>query len=118
MDSITELNGVIRESLSYKAKIMYINSAKREVVFIMYDSFMFKCQLDERCHSFGCGLQFSDGTISKNFLGRDISFKSDEKSIRKSLQIIDDYCRLRLPDKFLEAYYYAYVASQYDDCDM
>ena len=42
----------------------------------------------------------------------------DEKSIKESLQIIDDYCRLRLPDKFLDAYYHAYVTSQYEDCDL
>lgn len=30
-------------------------------------------------------------------------------TISNSLRIIDDYCRLRLPDKFLDAYYEAYV---------
>lgn len=45
------------------------------------------------------------------FLGREISLNNDEKSIRESLKIIDDYCRLRLPDKFLLEYHRAYVTS-------
>ena len=36
------------------------------------------------------------------------SLNSDEESIKQSLHIVDDYCRLRLPDKFLEAYDKAY----------
>ena len=113
MDSIKEVNGIIKRCLGYKVKVMYIDSIKREVVFMMYDSFLFKCQLDERYNSFGCGLQFSDGTISTNFLGREISLNSDEKSIKESLKIIDDYCRLRLPDKFLEEYDRAYEIRQH-----
>ena len=29
---------------------------------------------------------------------------ADEKSVRESLALVDEYCRLRLPDKYLEAF--------------
>lgn len=115
MNSIKEVNRLIVSELGYKVKIAYVDSTKREVAFIMYDSFLFKCQLDERYNTFGCGLLLSDGTISRNFLGKEISLNSDECSMKESLQVIDDYCKLRLPDKFLNAYYKAYVTSQYDN---
>jgi len=56
--------------------------------------------------------------VITEFLGKSCSLNSDEESIKQSLQMIDDYCRLRLPDKFLEAYYQAYVLKQYEDCDI
>lgn len=46
------------------------------------------------------------------FLGNHCSLNSDRKSIEDSLKIIDDYCRLRLPDKFLDAYYKAYCMQE------
>lgn len=56
------------------------------------------------------GLVLVSKSISlRSLLGRRCSLNSDEESIKKSLQIIDEYCRLRLPDKFLDAYYEAYV---------
>lgn len=118
MNNIKEVNKMIRSVLGYKAKIMYIDSSKGEMAFIMYDSILFKCQLDQEHNTFGCGLQFGDGTISRYFLGKEISLNSDEQSIHESLEAIDDYCRLRLPDKFLDAYYQAYVLNQYEDCDV
>ena len=63
-------------------------------------------------------LQIGKEGIIIEFLGKICSLNSDAESIKESLQIIDNYCRLRLPDKFLDAYYKAYVLSQYDDCDI
>lgn len=65
--------------------------------------------------NFGIGIVLGNGKgILADFLGERCSLNSDEQSIKKSLQIIDDYCRLRLPDKFLDAYYKAYVLRQYE----
>lgn len=78
-----------------------------------------KCSLDDQYGRFGAGLILGDeGGVLTDFLGKTCSLNGDEKSIKESLQIIDDYCRLRLPDKFLDAYYKAYVLSQYEDCDL
>lgn len=95
-----------------------IDSAKKVVTCILYDSFWLICSLDDQYGRFGAGLEIGEKGVITDFLGKRCSLNSDEKSIRESLKIIDDYCRLRLPDKYLDAYYHAYVISQYEDCDM
>lgn len=110
---------LVESFYGYKVKMQYINSEKNEVGGVLYDSFFIKCDTNDEYGRFGAGICFGEQkyTITE-FLGKRCSLNSDEESIKESLQIIDDYCRLRLPDKFLDAYYKAYVTSQYEDCDM
>ena len=61
-------------------------------------------ELDSQYGCFGAGIVMPDGQMLIAPLGKDISLNSDPDSIRKSLKTIDDYCRLRLPDKYLEAF--------------
>jgi hypothetical protein len=70
----------------------------------MYDAFGFKCGLDNRYGSFGIILPVEAGAAVRTFLGRDISMNSDPQSIRDSLELVDEYCRLSLPDKYLTRY--------------
>ena len=117
--NVDKLYDLIKDFFGYKANMRYINSKTNEVASILYDSFWLKCNLDDQYGRFGAGIVLGDGEgVITEFLGKRCSLNSDEKSIKESLQIIDDYCRLRLPDKFLDAYYKAYVTSQYEDCDM
>ena len=109
--NVDELYNLVEDFFGYKAKMRYLNSASKEVACILYDSFLLKCDLDDQYGRFGAGLEIGNEGVITEFLGETCSLNSDEKSIKKSLQIIDNYCRLRLPDKFLEAYYYAYVTS-------
>jgi len=106
---INELYRLIETFFSYKARMLYLNSDKKEVVCMLYNAFLLKCGLDERYNSFGAGLIFGtqEATITE-FLGERCSLNSDEQSIKESLSLIDKYCRLRLPDKFLDAYEKAY----------
>lgn len=109
----------VHEYYGYKIKMKYLNTEKKEVGGILYDSFFLSCNLDDQYGRFGAGICFGEQkyTITK-FLGRNCSLNSDEESIKSSLKIIDEYCRLRLPDKFLEAYYKAYVLAKYEGCDL
>ena len=77
---------------------------------MLYDCFILKCSLDERYGSFGAGIVVGgkNDPIVTTFLGKGISLNSDEESVKKSLNIIDEYCCMRLPDKFLDAYDTAY----------
>ncbi len=113
-----ELYDLVEGFFGYKAKMRYINSATKEVACILYDSFWLKCDLDDQYGRFGAGLEIGKEGIITEFLGKRCSLNSDVESIKKSLQIIDEYCRLRLPDKFLDVYYKAYVLNQYEDCDI
>lgn len=110
--NIDNLYDLVKDFFGYKANMRYKDPKKRQVACILYDSFWFVCSLDDQYNRFGAGIGL--GTIEgilTDFLGKRCSLNSDEKSIRKSLQIIDDYCRLRLPDKFLKAYDSAYALS-------
>ncbi|MFT3983218.1 MAG: hypothetical protein QM697_04895 [Lachnospiraceae bacterium] len=109
---------LIENFFGYKCKMVGINSETKEVTCILYDSFWLKFNLDDQYGRFGAGLVLGNEGAVTNFLGKRCSLNSDEKSIKESLQIIDNYCRLRLPDKFLNAYYEAYVTNPYKDCDM
>lgn len=116
--SIEKLYGLIENFFGYKVHMRYLNSKTKEVACILYDSFWLRCSLDDQYGRFGAGIEVGNEGMITVFLGKTCSLNSDETSIRESLQLIDDYCRLRLPDKFLDAYYKAYVLSQYEDCDM
>jgi len=116
---VNKLYDLVKDFFGYKASMRYLNSKTKKVACILYDSFWLECNLDDRYGRFGAGIVLGNGEgMLTSFLGKTYSLNSDEKSIKESLKAIDDYCRLRLPDKFLDAYYKAYVLSQYEDCDI
>jgi len=100
----------------YKCRMLTLESERPEVGCILYDTFLFKCHVNARNEIFSCGIIVGHGeaTITE-YLGKHCSPKSDVESIKNSLKMIDDYCRLRLPEKFIEAYFQVYSASQYKD---
>jgi len=107
---VKDLYLLVKGYYGYKAKKISINTKTQEVACILYDSFLMKCDVYDRHSEFGAGIILADGQkIITEFLGKKCSLNSDDESTEKSLGIIDDYCRLRLPDKFLEAYDKAYL---------
>ena len=116
--NVDKLYDLIEDFFGYKCHMRGMDSEKKEVSCILYDSFWLKCSLDDQYGRFGAGLEIGKEGVITDFLGKHCSLNSDERSIRESLKQVDDYCRLRLPDKFLDAYYQAYVLSQYEDSDI
>lgn len=113
-----KLCDLVDDYYGYKVDMTYVN-LKSEVVGILYDSFYIRCFLDEEQKTFNAGISFGESELLiTELLGKRCLTGCDEESIKKSLQIIDDYCRLRLPDKYLDAYYQAYVLSQHEDYDI
>lgn len=107
-----ELYIFIENYYGYKVNMRYINSETMEVGAILYDSFYIKCFLKHDEKIFNAGISYGESeSLITEFLGKKCLTGCDKQSIKASLQIIDDYCRLRLPDKFLEAYYQAYALS-------
>lgn len=105
---VLDLFKLVQKHYGYKAQMRYINSEKKEVFFFLYDAFSVVCSVGDRYGMFGAGIQMADGQMLTQFLGKSCSLNSDPVSIKRSLQIIDDYCRMRLPDKYLEEYDKAY----------
>lgn len=114
-----ELYIFIENYYGYKVSMRYINSETMEVGAILYDSFYLKCFLKQEEKIFNAGISYGESEpLITEFLGKKCLTGCDKQSIKASLQIIDDYCRLRLPDKFLEAYYQAYASSKYKECNI
>ena len=99
-----QLVRVIREAIGGRGVIQAASPSTGDVWLVMYDAFSFKCGLDEQYGSFGIILPLGENAAVRSFLGRDISMNADEKSVRESLALVDEYCRFRLPDKYLEAF--------------
>lgn len=104
-----KLYKLVKDYYGHKAKMLWCNSEKKEVGCMLYDSFLFTCNVNDRYGSFGCGIVLQNDAVAiTDFLGKRTSHNNDENSIKESLKMVDDYCRLRLPDKFLQAYDEAY----------
>ena len=117
--NIDKLYDFVREFYGYKIEMLFINETENSIGGILYDSFLVKCFLSNDDKIFSAGICYgnSEQMITELF-GKKCLTICDEKLLQDSLRIIDNYCRLRLPDKFLDAHYKAYVLSQYEDCDM
>lgn len=99
---LKKLCNVIEKFYKHKAKLEYTDLNKRELHFVLYQSFKVVFGLDERYNTFGAGIFIGpDCCVSHNILGERVSLNSDKESVIKSLGVIDEYCQLRLPDKFL-----------------
>jgi len=70
----------------------------------LYESFKFECGLDGEHGEFGGGIEYFPGKFYTNFFGQRLSMNDAPESILADLHIVDEWCRLRLPDKFLERY--------------
>jgi hypothetical protein len=77
--------------------------ATRVYTGTLYETFRVRCGLDGDHGEFGAGIECADASLT-TFLNRRLSLNSDAESILASLQVVDEWCRLHLPDKFLERY--------------
>ena len=110
-----QLYRLVEDFFGYKCYMRGMNTEKKKVFGVLYDSFWLECDLDDRYGMFGIGIKIGKEEMITEFLGESCFLNSDKKSIKESLRIVDNYCRLRLPDKFLDAYYEAYVTSLYEN---
>ena len=99
-----QLYKLMLEYFGKKASGQRMSPEKQEITIILYDSFVFKFGFDEQYHFFWGRLMLDDYYNIARFLGEKLSKNDDKYSILDNFRIIDNFCRLRLPDKFLEAY--------------
>ena len=106
--TVIELYDMVEEYYGYKIQMRGLDSNKQEVKGVLYESFVLKCNIDDRYGRFGGAFELREGYVISRYLGKECSLNCDPQSIKNSLAIMDEYCRMRLPDKFLEAYEKAY----------
>lgn len=98
--ALTEL---IQESFSGFVDVQSVSPTAGLVDFVAYDAVAFRASVDLQTGVFGLILLLPGGMAVDRVLGREFSLNNDEKSIRESLALADQYCRLRLPESYLRA---------------
>lgn len=106
--NVLELYSIVVDHFNYKATGPYLNREEKEVTCTLYESFIFRCNVGGRYGTFGGKILMTDGNHITTFFGKSLSLNSDQASIINNLEIVDNFCRLKLPDKFLAAYDEAY----------
>lgn len=102
--NINELYKLMLDYFGYKLSAPRMNPEKGEIAFILYESFVFKISIDKRYGIFGAALVLGEEFLVLSLFGENIAINNDLKSITMSFEKIDNYCKLRLPDKFLVEY--------------
>ena len=109
-----ELYEIVKNYYGYKIKMQNIDQENLEVKGILYDSFFFECSTNDRYGRFESLIRFGEKSVVTSYIFKRSSLNSDEKSIIMSLQEVDNFCKLNLPDSFLIKYDCAYKTKQLD----
>jgi hypothetical protein len=98
------LRSFLRSELGSRMSIQTVSPSTQDIVFVLYDAFVFKAGIGERHNSFGVIMLLPGKASIRTFIGQDTTLCTGKDDARNALRAIDDYCRLRLPDKYLEAF--------------
>lgn len=104
MENKLDIMGIyhlINEYFGKKADVVGVIEKTQELECILYNSFILKCSVEERYQTFGCAIIMDGKYALRNFFGESPSLNNDRVSILESFKLIDKYCRLSLPDKYL-----------------
>lgn len=78
-DPVNDVGALVREyyydwdnGYGYKCNMKGIDSAKKEVTCILYDSFWLICSLDDQYGRFGAGLEIGEKGVITDFLGKGV----------------------------------------------
>jgi hypothetical protein len=102
--SIDELYDLVTEHFGDRLSQEEQDSEGLIVGGVLYESFELVCSLDAQYGTFGAAIMVGKTQWTSDFFGESISMNADPRSILSSLETIDRWCRLRLPDKFLEVF--------------
>ncbi|MFW8745140.1 hypothetical protein [Mesorhizobium japonicum] len=80
------------------------DSSGAEFTGILYETFAVRCALGGDHGEFGASIETASGARLNTFFGQRLSLNDDRDSILSSLKTIDEWCRLHLPDEFLDRY--------------
>lgn len=101
---IEDIYNLSLEYFKYKLVDRRIDVEKSTLEIILYDSITFSLSIGERYETFHAVLLLNENKFLFNLLGEPLATSNDSTSIINTFKRMDEYCRLRLPDKFLEAF--------------
>lgn len=103
--NFAQLIMLVKDFFQYKGHIFSISQDKQEINCVLYNSFIFKCGLEIPHNNFRGSIVLSNEYVETEFFGEKISLNNNREDIIKSLEVVDKYCQLRLPDKYLEEFF-------------
>ena len=107
---VNELYKLVKDFFGYKLSDIGRKNQECEVYGTLYEAINFSCGIDLNYHNFyGIGIENPPEGVITTFLGKKATLDATRENILDSLAMVDRYCRLRLPDKYLEAYDEAYA---------
>jgi len=93
---------LVKAYFKYKLTFYCLNYDKKTIECVLYDSFYLELSIGDRYGVFGAAIGIGSTMHSLvKVIGQPTTLNSDPGSVISNLNIIDNYCRLRLPDKFL-----------------
>jgi hypothetical protein len=99
-----EFFDLVRDFFGDKVLDEMVDTAGPTYWCTLYESFRLTCGLNEQYGQFTGGIAAGSDEYFTTFFGEGFSRNSDRESILENLRMVDEWCRLRLPDKFLERY--------------
>jgi len=108
---LQDLYSLLLDHFGNKIENITIDSQNQDIDCILYNSFVFSCGIEKPRNNFKGGIILSPEHVVTSFFGKRLSLNNEFISIRKNFEIVDNYCRLRLTDKFLDAYDKAYKSN-------
>ncbi|XKM13544.1 hypothetical protein RCS94_11045 [Orbaceae bacterium ac157xtp] len=100
-----ELYDLVDYYFKDKGRIISVLTDEQEINCILYDSFIFKCGIEEPRNNFKGAIMINNKYAQITFFGESISLNNTREDIIKNFELVDKYCQLRLPDKYLEAFF-------------
>ncbi len=96
---------LVKAYFNYKLTFYCLNYDSKTIECILYDSYYFELSIGSSYEIFTAAIGIGNTTHNLiEILGKPITLNCDHKSITSNLDLIDYYCRLRLPDKFLSEF--------------
>lgn len=107
IDDIRHLTDLVESYLGNKV-LVYGLHARNTIEGILYETFIFRMILDSENKQVKGEIVISKSVNNSRFFGKEGICSNKENEIKELLDIVDDYCQKRLPDKFLHEYFKVY----------
>ena len=97
---------IVKTTLPGRVSDLYVDLDQNihGVTGVLYDAFVFGIGLEQPRGNLAAGIRLAGGRVVTAPFGHRFTLNSDDTSVRGVLRQMDEWARLRLPDKYLERY--------------
>lgn len=102
----TRLARLVKSTLHGRVSDVYLDlsDTTHGVTGVLYDAFVFTIGFDIDRGTLGAGILIEGGRVMTAPFGRRFTLNPDDRSIEGTLAQMDEWARLRLPDKYLDRF--------------